>query len=219
MRKKCIDQVSIYDFFSNHEIGRGLKAMSERLDQHREILDWVTLDLHLKDVYDTGRRGLSCESVLRCALLKQYRQLSYQELAFHLSDSISFQAFARLSGNLYPKKSVLQQTISRIQPQTWERINQCLLQDAKQKKVELGKKLRIDSTVIETDIHEPTDSSLLEDAVRVMVRLLKAVQSMPGVTEIEFCNHQRRTKKRARAIIYTRGVLNLGVMMTFKATA
>ena len=59
-------------------------------DRHRELLEWVVLDLHLKDVHDTGRQGLPAESVLRCALLKQYRQLSYQELAFHLPDSASF---------------------------------------------------------------------------------------------------------------------------------
>ena len=156
MRKKCTDQVSIFDLFSNHDIGKELKAMSKRLDQHREMLDWVAMDLHLKDVYDTGRQGLPAESVLRCALLKQYRQLSYQELAFYLSDSASFQAFARLPGHLFTKKSALQQTISRIQSGTWERINHCLLLEAKPEKVELGKKARIDSTVTETDIHAPS---------------------------------------------------------------
>jgi IS5 family transposase len=90
MRQTRTDQVSIFDWFSNHDIGKELKAMSERLDRHREVLEWVALDLHLKDVYDTGRQGLPAESVLRCALLKQYRQLSYKELAFHLSDSASF---------------------------------------------------------------------------------------------------------------------------------
>ena len=159
MRKKCTDQVSIFDLFSNHEIGKELKAMSERIDRHRQMLDWVVMDLHLRDVYDTGRQGLPAESVLRCALLKQYRQLSYQELAFHVSDSASFQAFARLPGHLFPKKSALQQTISRIQPETWERINQCLLLDARHERVELGEKVRIDSTVTETDIHAPTDST------------------------------------------------------------
>lgn len=205
MRKKCTDQVSIFDLFSNHDIGKELKAMSERLDRHREVLEWVAVDLHLRDVYDTGRQGLPAESVLRCALLKQYRQLSYQELAFHLSDSASFQAFARLPRQLFPKKSALQQTISRIQPETWERIHQCVLVDARHEKVELGKKVRIDSTVTETDIHAPSDSSLLWDSVRVMVRLLEAAGSMPETPEIEFSNHQRRAKKRARAIVYTRG--------------
>ena len=85
MRQKHIDQVSIFDLFSNHEIGKELKAMSARLDQHRDILDWVARDLQVHDVSDTGRQGLPAESVSRCALLKQFRQLSYQELAFHLS--------------------------------------------------------------------------------------------------------------------------------------
>ena len=93
-------------------------------------------------------------------LLKQYRQLSDQELAFHVSDSTSFQAFAHLPGHLFPKKSVLQQKISRNQPANWERINRCLLQDAKGEKAERGEKVRIDSTVTETDIHAPSDSTL-----------------------------------------------------------
>jgi len=205
MRQKRIDQVSIFDLFSNHDIGRELKAMSARLDQQRDVLDWVASDLRLKDVTDSGRHGLPAESVLRCALLKQYRQLSYQELAFHLSDSASFQAFARLPPKLFPKKSVLQKTISRIQPATWERINQRLLADATQEKVEPGDVVRIDSTVTETTIHPPTDSSLLWDCVRVMVRLLQEAQAMPGAGVIVFCNHRRLAKKRARAIVYTRG--------------
>ena len=57
MRKKCIDRASIFDLFSNHEIGKELKAMSARLDQHREILDGGAMDLRLKDACDTAPRG------------------------------------------------------------------------------------------------------------------------------------------------------------------
>jgi len=205
MRKKRSSQISIFDMFSDHEIGKELKAMSARLDQNRVILNWVAEDLCLPDTCDTGRQGLSAESVLRCALLKQYRQLSYQELAFYLSDSASFQAFARLPAHVFPKKSALQQSISRIQAGTWERINQRLLREAREEKVELGKKVRIDSTVTESMVHAPTDSSLLGDCMRVMVRLLKQRQAMAGVPAIVFHNHQRRAKKRVRAIVYTRG--------------
>ena len=63
MRKKCIDQMSIFDLFSNHEIGKELKAISARLDQHRDILEWVAMDLHRQDVDDTGRHGLPAEAV------------------------------------------------------------------------------------------------------------------------------------------------------------
>jgi len=72
---------------------------------------------------------------------------------------------------IFPKKSTLQNTISRIQDSTWERINKRLMKQAKRENVELGKKVRINSTVAESMIHAPTDSSLLWDCVRVMVRL------------------------------------------------
>ena len=110
--------------------------------------------------------------MLRCALLKQYRQLSYQELAFHLSDSASFRAFARLPLHWCPKKSVLQETISAISARTWERINRCLLASASETKVETGTLLRLDSTVTATLLHplvawrRPTPSSQRHAAAR-----------------------------------------------------
>jgi IS5 family transposase len=73
-----------------------LQAISGWLDEHRQLLSLVSADLRRDGVRETGRRGLPAEAVLRCALLKQYRQLSYEELAFHLEDSVSFRAFARL---------------------------------------------------------------------------------------------------------------------------
>jgi IS5 family transposase len=123
-------------------------------------LDWIAADLHRRDVYDTGRKGLPIETVLRCAILKHYRQLRYEELAFHLSDSASFQAFSRLPMSMVPKKSVLRQTISQISAHMREGINQCLLGQTRKEKVEKGNKVRIDSTVTESMIHEPSDISL-----------------------------------------------------------
>ena len=104
--------------------------MSAWLDAHREVIALVAAELCRPGLKPTGRDGLPAESVLRCALLKQYRQLSYQELAFHLSDSASFRAFARLPLHWCPKKSVLQESISAISARTWERINRCLLASA-----------------------------------------------------------------------------------------
>ena len=83
MRQERTVQMSIFDVFAGHEIGRELKAMSEWLEAHRALLGLVAEDLRREGVRDTGRQGLPAEAVLRCALLKQYRQLSYEELAFH----------------------------------------------------------------------------------------------------------------------------------------
>src|SRR5579864_426454 len=174
MRQERTVQASIFDMFAGHEIGRELKAMSQWMDHHPALLRLVARDLLRRGVQETGREGLPAESVLRCALLKQHRQLSYEELAFHLEDSASFRAFARLPLSWTPKKAVLHRTISAIRAETWEAINRILLASARQEKVETGKVVRLDSTVAAALMHEPSDSSLLWDAVRVMVRLLKA---------------------------------------------
>jgi len=205
MRTKRTSQISIFDRFAQHDIGRELAGMSAWLDRHVEVLDWVANDLKLATVKATGRRGMTAESVLRCALLKQHRQLSYEELAFHLLDSASFQGFARLPVNFTPKKSALQSNIGAITDATWEAINRHLLGDAKQARVETGKMMRVDSTVTDSPIHEPSDSTLLWDSMRVMVKLLQEAQALSGAPAFAWCNHSRVAKKRARMIRYTRG--------------
>jgi IS5 family transposase len=143
--------------------------------------------------------------VLRCALLKQQRQLSYEELAFHLEDSASFRAFARLPLAWSPKKSVLHQTIAAIRAETWEAVNQALLASAKADRLESGATVRLDSTVTQALMHEPSDSTLLWDAVRVMTRLLGRAEALPGAPAIRWRDRRRLAKKRARAIEYSRG--------------
>jgi len=206
MREKRTIQGSLFEQYAEHEIGRELSAMSDWLDEHLDLLDWVAADVKQRHVEETGRKGLSIESVLRCAILKQYRQLSYEDLVFCLMDSASCQTFARLTMQWLPKKATLQSCISAISDVTWEQINQRLLNSADKAKKECGQMLRIDSTVIESPIHAPTDSTLLWDSVRVLVRLLKRAEALAeGITTIDYRNHQRVAKKRTRAIRYTRG--------------
>jgi len=101
-----------------------------------------------------------------------------------------------------PKKAGLHRTISAIRAETWEAIHRILLVSARQEQVETGKVVRLDSTVTAALMHEPSDSSLLWDAVRVMARLLKAADALIG--GLVWRNHRRAAKKRARAIEYAR---------------
>jgi IS5 family transposase len=207
MREERTVQASIFDLFATHEIGHELKAISQWLDERRDLLGLVARDLVRVGVKPTGRKGLPAEAVLRSAILKQYRQLSYQELAFHLEGSASFRAFARLPLSCSPQKSVLQRTISAIRPETWEQINRALLSGARQAKLEDGAVVRLDSTVSTVTsalMHEPSDSSLLWDAVRVMVRLLKKADTLIGGASPAWRDHCRAAKKRARNIQFTR---------------
>ena len=205
MRQERTVQATIFEVFAQHEIGCELKAMSQWLDGQPALISLVAGDLRRQGVRETGRRGLPAESVLRGALLKQQRQLSYEELAFHLEDSASFRAFARLPLGWSPKKSVLHQTIGALRAGTWEAINQALLASAKEDRLESGATVRLDSTVSAALMHEPSDSTLLWDAVRVMTRLLRRAQTLPGAPAVGWRDRRRLAKKRARAIEYNRG--------------
>src|SRR3984893_17253691 len=171
MREERTVQATIFEVFAGHQIGCELKAMSQWLDGQRGLVSLVAGDLRRQGLRQTGRPGLPAETVLRCALLKQQRQLSYEELAFHLEDSASFRAFARLPLAWSPKKSVLHKTISAISAASWEAINRAVVSGARQEKLDDGAMVRIDSTVTAALMHEPSDSALLWDAVRLMTRL------------------------------------------------
>jgi len=207
MRQERTVQCTLFDIFAAHEIGCELKAMSQWLDEHRDLLGLVAANLRGHDLKDTGRHGLTAEAVLRCALLKQHRQLTYEELAFHLEDSASFRAFARLPLGWSPKKSVLQRTISAIDAASWEKINRAVMDSAQHHEVEDGSIVRIDSTVTAALMHAPTDSSLLWDGVRVMVRILKKADKLLDGT-LRWRNYRRLAKKRAVAIQYSRSRKN-----------
>src|SRR3954451_14392461 len=205
MRQDRTVQASIFDLFAKHEIGCELKKASAWLDEHPALIGLVAGDLRRDGVQETGRHGLPAEAVLRCALLKQNRQLSYEELAFRLEDSASFRAFARLPCGWSPKRSALHKTIGAIRAETWEAVNRTLLVSARQEKVEDGSVVRLDSTATAALMHQPSDSSLLWDGVRVMVRLLKQAQTWLGEGARAWHDHRRAAKKRWQAIENTRG--------------
>jgi len=203
MRAKRTHQISIYETFVGHEIGQELKAISEWLDRHVEALDWVEKDIQRKGVKDTGRNGMSIEAILRCGLLKQHQQWTYEELAFHLTDSATSSAFARLPRGLYPTDSALQGVIALIRGETWECINQALVKDALSSRIETLKQARIDSTVTETLIHKPWDSALLGDAERVLERLM--IEACEHSPQLRYTCHRRVVKKQIMAIRNCKG--------------
>jgi IS5 family transposase len=177
--------------------------MSAVLDGLREAARLVHGDLvgrgrHRIDP-NTGRDGMTAEQVLRAFVVKQMNDFSYEELAFHLADSNTYRAFCRLGmDQTPPKKTTLQRNIKRVRAETWERINRQLVLYAAAKGVESGKKVRTDCTVVESNIHYPTDSSLLWDCVRVLVRLMSGAHEEFGM---RFTDHSRRAKRRAMGIL------------------
>ena len=203
MRKKIQEQRPIVYPFIDHEYGRELRRIGDILDQMPEAGGLVYDDLvaHGPDV-STGRPGLSGDQVLRLLLLKQMNGFSYEEFAFHLADSRCFRAFCGLGINeKSPRKSSLQNNIKSIQPTTVELIHRLILATAEELKVENGKVVRVDCTVVESNIRHPADSSLLYDCVRVLARLMERGRRQ---VDTAFINHTRRAKRRSLGILNAR---------------
>jgi IS5 family transposase len=138
---------------------------------------------------------MTAKQVLQCAILKQYREFPYEELAFHLEDSQAFRAFARLDLGQYPRDSTLPANITAIAAETWETVNRALLGFAVAKAIETGRTVRVDALVVETHIHPPTDSTLLGDGIRVITGLLQEGKTLTPAPWYIFVDHQRAAKK------------------------
>ena len=203
MRETRNAQMSVFDFYSKHEKGRQLKALSDLLDRHSEVLQWVERDFNKPDVAKRGARGLSLESIFRCLILKLTQRMSYRELEFSVSDSPTYRSFARLRGEQSPSSSALQSTIRRLSPQTLAAINRLLMsQWFAQGDLSLTQ-LRIDSTVVDCHIAPPSDSQLLNDGVRVLSRLMSNSLVRTGV-KIRFVDQRKRSKSLAFRIFHAK---------------
>lgn len=132
------------------EPAKELQAIAGLLDEHPTIADLVWQDLAPKGLLnDTSAQGLSAEQVLRASIIKQLNKFSYRELAFHLADSVTYRRFCQLGWNQVPSKSVLASCIKAIQMETLEKINRLLVGIAQKMKIEDGKKIRVDTTVVQ----------------------------------------------------------------------
>lgn len=159
-----------------------------------EVLSKVHRDLGIK-AEQKGRQGMTAEQILRAGILRMRLGLSYRELAHSTHDSLSTREFLHLGfGNGF-KKSALQSCIKRIKEDTWVMLNNCLKNFAQERNIEDGKKIRTDTTPCETNIHYPTDGTLLNDSVRVLTRTMTYALEL-GEAPIEFMNHCRAVKKK-----------------------
>jgi len=202
MRKKNQEQMPLMPCDIEHPRAKELDRISKILDSIATITDMVLQDLTygVKNRH-CGAQGMTAEQVLRAAIIKQTEGFSYEELAFHLMDSRTYRNFCRIGfAHKGFKKSALCKNIKAISSETWESINRLLVAYGEDKNIEKGKETRIDCTVVCSNIHEPSDSSLLWDSVRVLTGILKKMKEELGIN-ISFTDHCRRAKKRMLGIM------------------
>src|SRR5512135_2004377 len=122
----------------------------------------------------------STSVILRMLVVMRLYGWSYAQAEFFVNDSLVLRQFCRVYLAKVPDDTVLSRWAQTIGPETLQQLNDRVVQLARSLKVTRGRKLRIDTTAVETNIHYPTDSALLGDGVRVLSRLLKRAQTVLG---------------------------------------
>ena len=197
------EQLPLEQPYIEHSHAAELATISQILSLHPAIAEAVEQDLVRGLICPhTGARGMSGDQVLRVLLLKQMNSFSYRELEFHLADSVTYRTFCRFGAlEAVPSRATLAENLKKVRPETLQAIGRTVVLYAAEAKIERGRKVRVDSTVVQANIHAPTDSSLLWDGVRVVTRLLKRADQHFGFGL--YTDHTRRAKRRMLAIQHT----------------
>ena len=127
-----------------------------------------------------GRKGTPAEVVLRLLLLKHIRNWSDAILEREVGANLVDRQFTRVGAQKMPDAKTLGKLGLALGPECIEKMHQRVVAIARERKIVAGRRLRVDTTVVETDIHYPTDSSLLGDAVRVLTRTMKRIARLAG---------------------------------------
>ena len=143
-----------------------------------------------------GRRGAPAEMVLRLLILKHIRNWSYAVLEREVRANLVYRNFARVGGGKMPDAKTIGRWGVAVGPEVLKQIHERVVKIAVDQGVVTGRRMRVDTTVVETNVHYPTDSSLLGDGVRVLVRTMKKITKIAGEAGTKLRDRSRSVKRR-----------------------
>lgn len=143
-----------------------------------------------------GRNGIAPDRLLRCVVLKHLKGWSFRQLEREVRASLLYRRFTRFDADPTPDFTTLSRTFCLLGPDVTQAIHRRVVTKAQECGVAMGRKLRADSTVVETNIHHPTDSTLLGDGIRVLTRTLKKIAGACRKGTVRVVNHARAVKRR-----------------------
>jgi transposase, IS5 family len=201
----------LVDRYETEDIFARVPGMAGRIDPMLKELDMLLDDDELYQQVRTdfgkryrytlvhGRHSTPVEVVLRMLLLKHLFGWSYQETEDRVDESLVLRWFSRLFWESTPDDTTLIRWANTLRPATLHALNDRVVALARQAKVTQGRKLRLDATCVQTEIHHPTDSGLLVDSVRVLSRFVKRAKGLVAeqVRSVEqTCRSRLRSAKR-----------------------
>src|SRR5262252_5485420 len=202
---KIVRQASLFAFAFFKEAAAIKEPMLDSIDRLLEDPQLVALSTRVlagrsPGSSKSGRQGIAPDRLLRCVVLKHIKGWSYRELERELRASLLYRRFTRFYEDPIPDFSNLCRAFALFGKEGTEQIHQRVVQQAQETALMAGKKLRTDTTAVETNIHHPTDSSLLADSLRVMTRYLQRIVEGCQESEIRIVNHARAAKYRVLEI-------------------
>ena len=138
--------------------------------------------------------------VLRSLILMRVKNWDYRELSERIADGYTLRRFTGFNSQRVPKHDAFNRAFNKLRPQTLQALNDLVLKAAVDLGLEDGKRLRVDTTVTETDIHHPTDNTLLWDVVRVLTRLIGRLGKVLPKGIDNFSNRTRCARRRMQEI-------------------
>jgi IS5 family transposase len=147
-----------------------------------------------------GRAQTPAETVLRLLLLKHVRNWSFDTLEREVTLNLAYRDFARIGLNKVPDAKTLARIAQALGGEVIEKLHHRLVALAQEHGIVKGRKMRVDTTVVETNIHYPTDSSLLGDGARVLTRTMKKIEKQAGKPKRKVRDRMRSVNKRVIAI-------------------
>jgi IS5 family transposase len=193
--------------FADLELGQHVRLdpllaqISDFLDRHAALVTAVHRDLSrsLKKAR-RGRSGMNAEQVLRSFVLMRTKSWDYRELAERVADGLTLREFTRFGSTRVPRYHAFHRAFVRLTTETLRQINEAVVAVAVKMGLERVDKLRLDTTVVETDIRYPRDSGMLWDTVRVLSRLVDYIAEIAPKVCAAFPRRTRRAKRRMQEI-------------------
>jgi transposase, IS5 family len=144
----------------------------------------------------TGRRGLAPDRLLRCCVMKHLKGWSFRDLERELRSNLVYRRFTHFDADTTPDFTVFSRSFALLSPAVTAEIHQRVVRLACEHGVAQGEKIRTDTTVVESSVHYPTDSSLLGDGIRVLSRSLERIADECKTGALEVVDHGRAVKHR-----------------------
>src|SRR5215471_19071433 len=200
-------QPSLWETFFAQEVEElwdpWMRAVDELLEDD-ELLDTV-YDAQGKRCSQSrtrGRKQTPAEVVLRMLILKHVRNWSYATLEREVRANVVYRSFCRIGMEKVPDAKTLVRLGQAVGPETIRELHDRLVEIAQARKVIRGSKMRVDTTVVESNIHFPTDSGLLNDGARVLTRTMKKIEQRAGGLKKRIRDRKRSVSKRVIAIAH-----------------